>query len=67
MPSKNDTILGGHCLLCVGYNDKTEQFIFKNSWGTGWGASGYGFLPYAYMTNVNLTSDVWYIKTAHSL
>lgn len=35
---------GGHAVLCVGYN-KEGAFI-QNSWGTGWGAKGFGILPW---------------------
>ena len=40
---------GGHALLVVGYDDKTGYFKVQNSWGTGWGKSGYGFISYKYM------------------
>ncbi|MBC8022369.1 MAG: C1 family peptidase [Burkholderiales bacterium] len=36
--------LGGHAFALVGYNDR--GFIVQNSWGTGWGASGFAILPY---------------------
>jgi len=34
---------GGHAILIVGYDDSGSPpyFIVKNSWGTGWGDSGY--------------------------
>lgn len=32
-----DAYLGGHEMLCVGYNDTTQLFTVLNSWGTGWG------------------------------
>lgn len=33
----------GHCVLIVGYIDKS--FIFRNSWGKTWGSNGYGYFP----------------------
>jgi Papain family cysteine protease len=36
----------GHAITIVGYTPK--GFIFKNSWGTGWGDAGYGFMSYDY-------------------
>jgi hypothetical protein len=36
--------LGGHAFALVGYND--VGFLVQNSWGTGWGASGFATLPY---------------------
>lgn len=35
---------GGHAFALVGYDER--GFIVQNSWGTGWGASGFGILPY---------------------
>lgn len=47
---------GGHAVTLVGYENKTGAirdtvFIFKNSWGTRWGAAGYGFATYDYLLN----------------
>jgi hypothetical protein len=33
---------GGHVVLLVGYDSKTGDFLFRNSWGPGWGENGYG-------------------------
>jgi len=41
--------LGGHAIALVGYDDETKLYKFKNSWGTGWGQNGYGFLSYKEM------------------
>jgi len=38
-----------HTCLIMGYDDQREHFIFQNTWGTGWGAQGFGFLPYEYI------------------
>lgn len=58
LPDKNkDTLLGGHCLTIVGYNDTTKMFMCANSWGTRWGANGYCYIPYNYLTNPTLASD----------
>lgn len=37
---------GGHAMLVVGYNRQKQYFIVKNSWGRGWGHSGYAYLHY---------------------
>jgi C1A family cysteine protease len=42
---------GGHAVLIVGYDDEEEFFIVKNSWGTGWGESGYFRIDYSQLTN----------------
>src|SRR5262249_56575528 len=48
MPSARDQLRGGHAVCIVGYDDQKRQFKFINSWGTGWGDHGYGYLPYDY-------------------
>jgi C1A family cysteine protease len=63
MPSKTESLLGGHAILIVGYDQKKQQFIFRNSWGTTWGDKGYGYIPFNYLTNKGLASDMWVIKT----
>ena len=59
--TKNETCLGGHAILCVGYDDSSEKWIMRNSWGTGWGMKGYFTIPYEYLTTPSLSSDLWNI------
>jgi C1A family cysteine protease len=40
-------IEGYHAVLLVGYDDAEECFIVKNSWGEGWGESGYFRIAYS--------------------
>lgn len=61
MPQQNEQLLGGHAVLCVGYDDSKEQFIVRNSWGDKWGDKGYFYMPYAYLTDTNLSDDFWCI------
>jgi C1A family cysteine protease len=63
MPGSSESLLGGHCVLCVGYDDTHETFICRNSWGTGWGVNGYFYMPYEYMLSPDLCSDFWIIET----
>jgi C1A family cysteine protease len=37
---------GYHCICVVGYDDGQQCWILKNSWGTGWGESGFCRLKY---------------------
>lgn len=64
MPSPNESVMGGHCVCSVGYDDKINggSFIVKNSWGSSWGLDGYFYMPYAYMCDQSLTSDFWTIQ-----
>lgn len=59
---KADTLLGGHAIVCVGYDDSTRLYKFRNSWSEKWGDKGYGYLPYDYVENHNLAFDMWAIK-----
>jgi len=45
-PRFTEDILGYHAILAVAYDEKFLKF--KNSWGTGWGAQGYGFLEHEF-------------------
>jgi C1A family cysteine protease len=62
MPGSRESIIGGHAVLCVGYDDKNRKFIIRNSWGKNWGINGYFTMPYDYLTNSYLTRDIWVIK-----
>jgi C1A family cysteine protease len=46
------TFQGAHAILIVGYDDTGQYFIVKNSWGTGWGESGYFRISYSELTSV---------------
>jgi C1A family cysteine protease len=63
MPGMKEKVLGGHAILAVGFDDSKQLFKFRNSWGTSWGDGGYGYMPYAYLTDDNLASDFWTIRT----
>ena len=43
---RDNTGLGGHYMLIVGYDNKEGKFLVQNSWGTSWGDGGYCGLPY---------------------
>jgi len=70
-PTKDEKVLGGHAIDAVGYDDnmkikntnpKGEEtkgaLLIRNSWGTGWGDHGYGWLPYEYVLK-RLAVDWW--------
>lgn len=61
MPSNQSIFLGGHAVVVCGYNDTKKVWIVRNSWGSSWGDNGYFYLPYPYLTNKSLCSDIWYI------
>ena len=49
--------IGGHAVCCVGYDDSRRLVKFKNSWGTGWGETGYGYFTYDYINS--FLWDAW--------
>jgi C1A family cysteine protease len=62
-PKDNESPVGGHSVLVVGYNDDKNAFLIQNSWGESWGDKGFGWLPYGYFfEGANgdvLADDVW--------
>ena len=60
MPKPGEQLMGGHCVLAVGYNDHTQRVIVRNSWGNSCGIKGYCEMPYEYF-NSDLVSDCWTI------
>lgn len=63
MPKPGEQVVGGHAVCAVGYNDATQMVKVRNSWGAGWGMSGYFEMPYAFISDPNQASDFW---TAHN-
>ncbi len=63
MPKSNEKTVGGHAVLCVGYDDADRTFLVRNSWGAGWGLKGYFKIPYAYLTSARLANDMWTIRS----
>ena len=72
-PTKGEKIVGGHAIVAAGYDDNIKiknsspgavetkgALLIRNSWGTGWGDGGYGWLPYEYVLR-KLAVDWWSI------
>ena len=70
-PTAGEKIVGGHAIVVAGYDDNmklknsntggtetTGALLIRNSWGTGWGDGGYGWLPYDYVIK-GLATDWW--------
>jgi C1A family cysteine protease len=68
-PDSNDSLIGGHAVVAVGYDDKKKirkskgALMIRNSWGTQWGENGYGWLPYDYVES-GLAVDFWSLVQA---
>jgi C1A family cysteine protease len=69
-PCSGERTVGGHAVVAVGFDDRmkientsceeetTGALLVRNSWGTGWGDNGYGWLPYEYVLR-GLAIDWW--------
>ena len=69
-PCPGERAVWGHAIVAVGYDDNkkikntlcnketTGAFLIRNSWGTGWGDGGYGWLPYDYVRS-GFALDFW--------
>jgi C1A family cysteine protease len=65
MPAPTEAVAGGHAVLAVGYDDTTQRFAVRNSWGAKWGQKGYFTIPYAYLLTENLSDDFWTMRLVH--
>ena len=67
MPNKNsEKLIGGHCMLAVGYLSASESNItisVRNSWGTDVGLGGYHNIPLNYFLDPTLSMDFWTIRS----
>ena len=61
MPGPKEKQVGGHAVVAVGYDNPSQRFIVRNSWGRSWGQKGYFTMPYGYVTNFQLAQDFWAI------
>ena len=70
-PTTGEKVIGGHAVVAAGYDDNVAirntmpgspemrgALLIRNSWGTGWGRGGYGWLPYDYVLQ-GLAVDWW--------
>jgi C1A family cysteine protease len=67
MPHPRERVVGGHAVMAVGYDDAAKRFIVRNSWGEKWGMKGYFTMPYAYLTDRNLSDDFWTIRRGEKM
>jgi C1A family cysteine protease len=44
--------LGGHAISIIGYEDATQSYIIRNSWGEDWGEQGFGRVSYTDVSGV---------------
>lgn len=60
-PKKNEPVLGGHEVLCIGYDDAKGAFKIRNSWGREWNEAGNFWMSYREAANPDVLLDAWMI------
>lgn len=56
-----------HGMVIVGYDDKLQAFLVRNSWGIEWGNNGYCYIPYQYIENEHLLNFACILTEIQSL
>lgn len=65
MPEPGEKVIGGHAVCVVGYGQKPNHYLIRNSWGTDFGDTGYYYMSQAYM---NLyAQDHWVLKSVQAI
>lgn len=62
MPKPGEQVLGGHAVLAVGYDKRTNLMKCRNSWGANWGDKGYFYMPFNFIADTSQADDMWAIK-----
>lgn len=62
LPAAGEGQVGGHAVCAVGYDQESQRFIIRNSWGDDWGQAGYFTMPFAYLSDRDLSDDFWTIR-----
>lgn len=62
LPNSTEEAVGGHAVCAVGYDRPSGRLIVRNSWSDTWGQQGHFTIPFAYVTNRNLSDDFWTIR-----
>lgn len=59
-PDNTSSIIGGHAVVAVGYDDATKMVLVRNSFGAAWGDNGHFQMPYKWFENMTgLVADAW--------
>lgn len=65
IPPAFPTLTEYHCVAIERYDDPKKLLYFWNNWGSHWGNSGYGYLPYEYFER--FCNDAWAFEPAPQL
>lgn len=56
--NKKEQVVGGHCVVGVGYDEPTKMMKCRNSWGA-WGDHGHFYMPFEFINDPSCASDFW--------
>jgi len=68
IPQDNDTYIGGHAMVIVGWfykRDNSVWFIVANSWGPHSGQAGFFMMPAAYI-DLGYCNDMWSVPKKYA-
>ncbi|AMC13380.1 peptidase C1 [Liberibacter crescens] len=61
VPLVTDTTRTNHAVVVTGYDDETQLFKIRNSWGDNVGEKGHFYIPYICFLDPNIIFEVWVI------
>lgn len=70
LPTQNDSIIGGHCVVVTGYDFSRTRFpnnvfLCDNSWGPNWGIGGRFWMDAEWFNpSRGLAGDLWVVQKA---
>jgi hypothetical protein len=72
VPKSGESLLGGHCVDQVAYDDNVGPFpdktyggtLCRNSWTRDWALNGYFWMSYSYIKKQGLASDYWVVQSS---
>ena len=59
LPNPGEGLVGGHCVVIIGYDDSKQAVLCRNSWGAEWGINGNFYMPYAFVADKTKAFDFW--------
>jgi C1A family cysteine protease len=65
-PTTSDNA-GAHVINILGYNETGDYLIVKNSWGTGWGMNGFGYVKSWFVLNDTIFNILKFATGAEKL
>jgi hypothetical protein len=65
-PIPGESPIGGHAVVIVAWNPTDRSFLFANSWGTPWGAKGFGTMDEETAKVLTRSQDAWGVEVVQA-